>query len=89
MAFALLEDKYGASRTDVLLGKDKDFSAEERNEYDEIVQKISDGLPMQYAVGRALFFRRYFRVAPAEVIRRAQTEKARLLLPPRGGEPKA
>ena len=89
MAFALLEDKYGASRTDVLLGKDKDFSAEERNEYDEIVQKISDGLPMQYAVGRALFCGRYFKVTPDVLIPRAETEKAPLLLPPIGGESKA
>ena len=74
MAFALLEDKYGMSRTDVLLGKDKEFSAEERNEYAEIVKKISEGLPMQYAVGRALFCGRYFKVTSDTLIPRAETE---------------
>lgn len=74
VAFALLDDVYGASRTDVLRGKDKDFSAQERNELDEMLQKLSQGLPLQYATGRALFADRYFRVSPDVLIPRPETE---------------
>lgn len=82
MAFALLEDQYGASRTDVLLGKDTDFSAEEQHDFEEIVKKIAEGTPMQHATGRALFCGRYFKVTPDTLIPRPETEKAPLLLPP-------
>lgn len=85
MAFALLEDKYGASRTDILLGKDTEISAEEHHDFEEIVKKIAEGLPMQYAVGRALFAGRYFKVTPDTLIPRPETETAPLLLPPIGG----
>lgn len=74
VAFALLEDLYGVGRTDVLLGKDKEFSAEERNDFEEIVKKIAEGLPMQYAVGRALFCGRYFDVTSDVLIPRPETE---------------
>lgn len=87
IAFALLEDKYGVSRTNVLLGKDKDFSAEEHNEFAEIVKKISAGLPMQYAVGRALFCGRYFKVTPDTLIPRAETEGVLDLLTPQPTPP--
>lgn len=81
VAFALLEDLYGVGRTDVLLGKDKEFSAEERNDFEEIVKKIAEGLPMQYAVGRALFCGRYFKVTPDVLIPRVETEAVPLQLP--------
>lgn len=88
MAFALLEDKYGASRTDVLRGKDTDFSAEERNEFEEILQKIVSGVPLQHATGRALFCGRYFKVTPDTLIPRPETEwlASQHPLPPRVGE---
>ena len=84
MAFALLEDLYGASRTDVLLGKDKDFSAEEHHDFEEILKKIVEGHPLQYATGRALFCGRYFKVTPDTLIPRPETEKVPFLLPPLG-----
>lgn len=84
MAFALLEDQYGATRTDVLLGKDTEFSAEEQQDFEEIVKKIAKGTPMQHATGRALFSGRYFKVTPDTLIPRPETEKAPLLLPPLG-----
>lgn len=74
MAFALLEDLYGAGRTDVLCGKDKEFSAEEQQKWQEILQKIAEGVPMQYAVGRALFCGRYFHVTSDTLIPRPETE---------------
>lgn len=89
IAFALLEDKYGMTRTDVLCGKDKEFSAEEAQEYAEILEKLADGLPLQYATGRALFCDRYFKVTPATLIPRPETEQVPLLLPPMGGEHEA
>lgn len=82
MAFALLEDLYGASRTDVLRGKDKEFSAEEHNDFDEIVKKTAAGLPMQYATGRALFAGRYFKVTPDTLIPRPETVYLAELQPP-------
>lgn len=81
MAFALLEDLYGASRTDVLLGKDKDFSAEEHHDFEEILKKTDEGVPLQYAVGRALFAGRYFKVTSDTLIPRPETEQISLLLP--------
>ena len=75
MAFALLEDQYGVTRTDVLLGKDTEFSAEEQHDFEEIVKKIAEGTPMQHATGRALFCGRYFKVTPDTLIPRPETEK--------------
>lgn len=74
MAFVLLEDLYSATRADVLRGKVKDFSAEERNDFEEILQKVRAGLPLQYAVGRTLFCGRYFMVSPEVLIPRPETE---------------
>lgn len=74
LAFALLEDLYGASRTDVLRGKGKEISSDEPQIFAEILQKMASGVPMQYATGRALFCGRYFHVTPDVLIPRPETE---------------
>ena len=50
-----LEDYHGFTLSDILSGRSVEPDA-------EVWGKILSGMPIQYAVGRALFFRRYFSV---------------------------
>lgn len=85
VAFALLEDLFGVTRTDVLLDKSLVLTAADHLSFEDKVRQIACGVPMQYAVGRALFCGRYFKVTPDTLIPRVETEKVPLLLPPSGG----
>lgn len=85
VAFALLEDLYDVSRTDVLLDKPIDLADEEILSYEEKVRQIASGAPLQYATGRALFAGRYFSVTPDVLIPRTETEALALDLPAEGG----
>lgn len=85
VAFALLEDLYEVTRTDVLLDRPIELSEEEIFSYEEKVRQIASGVPLQHATGRALFAGRYFKVTPDTLIPRPETEKVPLLLPPSGG----
>lgn len=74
LAFALLEDKYGVSRTEVLCGKARAFSLEEHLELEAFLQQLVKGEPLQYVLGQAPFFGRSFKVSPAVLIPRPETE---------------
>lgn len=74
MAFAFLEDKYDASRTDVLCGKVRDFSEKEHQEMEDLLQQLVEGNPLQYVLGQSFFYGRSFIVSPAVLIPRPETE---------------
>lgn len=74
-AFALLEDMYGASRTDVLMGRGVVFDGKGEAAWAKALEELERGIPMQYVAGRALFLGRYFRVTPDVLIPRPETEQ--------------
>ena len=75
VAFALLEDAFGVGRTDVYADKVRQFSEEEEQRLHAILQRIGEGMPLQYATGVARFDGRLLRVTPATLIPRPETEE--------------
>ena len=75
VAFLVLEDAFGVSRTDVYADKVKDFSPQESVLLENIVQRLLNGEPIQYILGRARFCGRDFRVTPHTLIPRPETEE--------------
>lgn len=75
MAFLILEDAFGIRRIDVYADKVKDFSPNEAARLQNILERVHRGEPVQYVLGRALFCGRYFRVTPATLIPRPETEE--------------
>ncbi len=74
LARIVLEDGFGLSQTDVLMGKDKDLSAESLTQLQNIVQRLLRHEPVQYVLGTAWFCGRRFHVCPGCLIPRPETE---------------
>lgn len=75
VARILLEDGYGLSYTDILCGGVERLDAGDAERLESDVRRLEDGCPVQYVVGRALFAGRSFRVSPAVLIPRPETEQ--------------
>ena len=71
----VLEERFGLSQTDLLLGKDTTLSADDRKEFEKIAQRLLSGEPVQYILGFADFCGHRFRVAPEVLIPRPETEE--------------
>ncbi|MBR1755608.1 MAG: peptide chain release factor N(5)-glutamine methyltransferase [Bacteroidaceae bacterium] len=70
----VLEERFGLSQTDLLLGKDTTLSPNDRAEFEKIAQRLLAGEPVQYVLGCADFCGRRFRVTPDVLIPRPETE---------------
>ncbi len=70
----LMEKRFGLSHTQLLLGKDTELSANERDELEIIMQRLLRGEPVQYVLGEADFCGRTFHVGPGVLIPRPETE---------------
>lgn len=66
----LLEMKYGLSLTDILCGKTDDIDT---RMLDSDMEKLCEGIPVQYVVGKTMFADRCFTVTPAVLIPRQET----------------
>lgn len=75
VAFALLEDAFGLTRTDVYAGKVTQFSAEQAARLEALLQRLCAGEPLQYAIGTARFCDGVYAVTPATLIPRPETEE--------------
>lgn len=75
LAFVVLEDVFGLSRTDIYLGKDTAFSEEDTIRLEKILRRLEQGEPVQYAIGTAQFCDLTFRVTPDTLIPRPETEE--------------
>lgn len=75
LAFVVLEDAFGLSRTDIYLGKDTPFSEEDTIRLEKILRRLEQGEPVQYAIGTAQFCDLTFRVMPDTLIPRPETEE--------------
>lgn len=73
IVYALLEDVFRLSKTDVLLGRFEGLSAEEKARFTACATRLSKGEPLQYVVGTAPFGDLRFEVTPATLIPRPET----------------
>ena len=71
----VMEECFGLTHTDILLGKDNEISEEQQHRLDEIAGRLLKNEPVQYILGRAKFCGRDFEVGPGILIPRPETEK--------------
>lgn len=71
----VLEELYGFTLTDLVMGSVEALPVKEQQRLDAIVARLRKGEPVQYILGRARFFGRDFRVSPAVLIPRPETEE--------------
>ncbi len=70
----ILRQRFGLSRTDILLGKGTILSAKNNEELQIIVDRVAKGEPVQYVLGYEEFCGRMFRVGPGVLIPRPETQ---------------
>ncbi len=70
----VMEECFGLTQADILLGKDNEISEERRHRLDEITARLLKNEPIQYILGRATFCGRSFEVCPGVLIPRPETE---------------
>ncbi len=73
LARLILEKRFGTSLTDIYMGKDKQFSPEQRKDLEDILQRLLRDEPIQYILGEADFCGETFVVTPAVLIPRPET----------------
>ncbi len=73
-ARVILEDVRGISRTDLVIYGHRTVEPETVERINDIVNKITSGEPVQYAIGSARFYGMDFKVTPAVLIPRPETE---------------
>ena len=70
----VMEERFGLSQTDLLLGKDTTLSSRDRAEFKKIAERLLTGEPVQHVLGYAYFCGHRFRVTPDVLIPRPETE---------------
>lgn len=73
IVYALMEDVFKMSKTDVLLGRFDRLSEAEKAQFSEYAKRLTEGEPLQYVVGTAPFGNLRFEVTPATLIPRPET----------------
>jgi release factor glutamine methyltransferase len=73
IVYALMEDVFGMSKTDVLLGRCDGLSEAEKAHFEACASRLAHGEPLQYVVGTAPFGNLRFEVTPATLIPRPET----------------
>lgn len=73
-AFALLDDLFGASRTDVLMDRRVELGADAEARLQRALAALEAGQPLQYATGKAPFCGKSFEVNAHVLIPRPETE---------------
>ena len=69
----VLDVKYGMTLTDIICGKVNELSVDEERNLEEIVERLQNGEPVQYVLGKADFAGRTFHVEPGVLIPRPET----------------
>lgn len=75
MTRLVLEDLYGLSLTDIAMGAVAELPTSEQQRLKGIAQRLGEGEPVQYVLGKAWFRNRQFGVAPGVLIPRPETEE--------------
>lgn len=71
----VMQRRFGLSRTDILLGKDTNLSADDKEELEIIIHRIAKGEPVQYVLGCEEFYGRTFLVGPGVLVPRPETQQ--------------
>ncbi|MGL5226717.1 MAG: peptide chain release factor N(5)-glutamine methyltransferase [Bacteroidales bacterium] len=71
----ILRTLFNIDRVQLILNKDRIFSAEEREALERIIIRLKNNEPIQYILGEEEFFGRKFKVAPGVLIPRSETEE--------------
>ena len=75
IARLVMEERFGLSQVDLLLGKDTTLSADDRKDFEKIALRLLRGEPVQYVLGFADFCGHRFRVTNDVLIPRPETEE--------------
>ena len=75
IAFLVMEELAGLTRTDIYAGKDSQFSEDGRKRFVNTCERLANGEPVQYVLGHATFLSRRFRVNSEVLIPRPETEE--------------
>lgn len=73
MALAIIEDIRGYKAVDVAINGHRELLPETESRMLDVARKVIDGMPLQYAIGKAMFRGRYFSVSPDTLIPRPET----------------
>lgn len=71
----VLDVCFGLSKADILCGAVEEMTAEKTAELNKIFNRLTEGEPVQYVLGRAEFSGRWFNVRPGVLIPRPETEE--------------
>ena len=71
----VMEQRFGLSVTQVLLGKDKELSSDSIHELNLITERLLQGEPVQYILGKCEFHRHMFHVESGVLIPRPETSE--------------
>lgn len=71
----VLDVCFGLSKADILCGAVEEMTAEKTAELNKIFGRLTEGVPVQYVLGRAEFSGRWFNVRPGVLIPRPETEE--------------
>lgn len=71
----VLDVCFGLSKADILCGAVDEMTAEKTAELNKIFNRLTEGEPVQYVLGRAEFCGRWFSVRPGVLIPRPETEE--------------
>jgi len=73
MALAIIEDIRGYTAVDIAINGHRSLLPETESRMLDIARKVADGMPLQYAIGKAMFRGRYFSVDRSTLIPRPET----------------
>lgn len=71
----VLEEKFGLTLADIYSGKVNNLSSDQLQELEKIMLRLEKAEPVQYVLGKAAFYHRYFNVASGVLIPRPETEQ--------------
>lgn len=75
IAYLVFEHHLALSKTDILAEKTINFSEDDEMRLREICNRVNQHEPVQYILGEAIFYKRKFKVSPAVLIPRPETEE--------------
>ena len=70
----VMEERFGISLTDLLCGAAEEMGEAEKNDLEGVMARLSEGEPVQYVLGQAVFMGRAFHVEKGVLVPRPETE---------------
>ena len=75
LCFLTFEHVMGMNRVEVTLSRNKELSAQEIDQLEEVLERLKKTEPIQYIIGSTEFYRLEFQVNPFTLIPRPETEE--------------